>query len=81
MSRDLVAGLLLGAAGGALVAWYVSRAVERFRRARRDFAAAKSGIGTLVEMMVRRGVAAVGWTLAGVLVLVLVGAVMIGGRP
>lgn len=46
---------VIGFGSGAVVFWQVSKVVERFRRARRDFRAAKRGMRTLVEMMLRGG--------------------------
>lgn len=68
---------IAGFIAGAAVFWHVSLAVERFRRARRDFAATRQGLRTLVEMMVHRGVEAV----RGVFVATLiVGAVFLWWR-
>lgn len=47
---------LAGFVAGGVVFWNLSLAIERFRRARREFTATKNGLRTLVEMMLRRGV-------------------------
>lgn len=63
---------VLGFAVGGFVFWNVSAAVERFRRARSDFAVTRRGLRTLVEMMFNRGVQAVkGVLLAGVAIVVV----------
>ncbi|GLW32289.1 hypothetical protein [Actinoplanes regularis] len=56
----------IGFLTGATVFWHVSLAVERFRRARRDFRAARLGIRTLIEMLAKRAEEAIGWTIIGV---------------
>lgn len=62
----------LGMLAGGLCAWYVSQAVERFRRARLDWRTAKAGRKTLVQMMWRRGTSATTWGAFGLGVLVAV---------
>lgn len=63
-----VAGFIVG----GLVFWHVSVALERFRRARRDFRATRAGLRTLVEMMVSRAWQAVkGLALAAVVIAVV----------
>lgn len=62
---------IVGFVAGGVVFWHVSMAVERFRRARRDFAATRKGLRTLVEMMVHRGVEAVRGVLAAAFVIAI----------
>lgn len=64
---------LVGMAVGAVVAWQLSAVSERFRRARRDFRMARSGIRTLAEMVVSRFWQAVKlWLLVTAVLLVVV---------
>jgi hypothetical protein len=63
---------VLGFVVGGMVFWNVSVAVERFRRARSDFAMTRRGLRTLVEMMVNRGVQAVKGLLLAALTIVAV---------
>jgi hypothetical protein len=57
---------VLGFAVGGFVMWQMSKVVERFRRARRDFQAARSGVRTLIEMTFKRGADAMRWLVVGV---------------
>lgn len=72
--RDLsvVTVFALGMAAGGVVAWYVSQAVERFRRARLDWRTSVAGRKTLIQMMWRRGMSATTWGAFGLGVLVAV---------
>ena len=71
---------LVGMVVGAVVAWQLSAVSERFRRARRDFRMARSGMRTLAEMVVSRGWQAVKlWMLLAVIVAVVI-AGWAGGR-
>lgn len=56
---------VLGFAVGGFVMWQMSKVVERFRRARSDFQAARAGVRTLIEMTFNRGVDAVRWLIIG----------------
>lgn len=68
----IVTVFTLGFAAGGLVSWYVSKAVERFRRARLDWRTAIAGRRTLVEMMWRRGWSAFQWAALGGLIVIAV---------
>lgn len=68
----LMSTFIAGFVAGGLVAWQVSKTVERFRRARYDFRIARSGIRTLVEMMFKRGWDALRWSAAGAVILAVV---------
>lgn len=62
---------LAGMLAGAVVAWPMSKAIERFRRARYDWITAWRGRKTLVEMMWNRGWTAAKWAATGGLIVVV----------
>lgn len=72
MTGDRLSYFLVGFAVGAGVFWQVSKVVERFRRARRDYQATVAGLRTLVEMMFSRGWQAVKWSALGAAVVAIV---------
>ena len=72
-----LSAFMVGFLSGAAVFWQMSKVVERFRRARRDFRAARKGMRTLAEMVAGRGWEAIKLVvLAVVIVSVAVGAWM-----
>lgn len=80
MSGNQLSAFMVGFAVGALVSWQLSAVSERFRRARRDFRAARNGMRTLAEMVVSRGWQALKlWLLIAIIVAVVV-AGWLGGR-
>lgn len=69
MTGGGLSAFMVGFAAGGVVFWQLSRVSERFRRARRDFKAARNGIRTLAEMVVSRAWQAVKlWAVAAVVV-------------
>lgn len=69
-----------GFAAGALVAWYVSKMVERARRALFDFHRARRGLRTLIVMVFSRSWSAVKAAAVGVVVLAAVVAMYWAGQ-
>lgn len=80
MTGDSASAFVIGFVVGALVFWQLSKVSERFRRARRDFRAARNGMRTLMEMVISRGWQAVKLWLLVVAVLVVVIASWLGHR-
>jgi len=69
VTGSALASFMIGFVSGAAVFWQLSKVSERFRRARRDFRAARKGMRTLAEMVVSRGWQAIKvWTLAAAIV-------------
>jgi hypothetical protein len=68
----MTTAFVFGFVVGGFVFWYMSVAVERFRRARWDFNATRRGLRSLIEMMWARGVQAVKGCLVAAAVIVTV---------
>lgn len=66
---SLTTVFVVGFLAGGVTMFQVAKYLERFRRARRDFRAARHGLKTLVEMMFRRGLEAAKWASIGALVV------------
>lgn len=81
MTGSGLSAFVVGFVAGAAVFWRMSKVVERFRRARRDFRTARAGIRTLAEMVVSRGWEAVKLGLLAAAILVVVSAAWYQNRP
>jgi hypothetical protein len=75
-----LSAFMVGFVAGAVVFWQLSKVSERFRRARRDFRAARNGMRTLAEMVVSRGWQAVKLWLLVTAVLAVAVASWLGSR-